>query len=415
MGLFSRLRSSNKMENANIGTRYEMVIDKGNGFYSWDGKLYKSDLIRSCIRPRAKAVGMAVAKHVRVSVNEDGQKDIKINPDVWMRFLLEERNPIMSGQMLQEKIANQLSLNNNAFILIIRDENGIPCELYPIPAAGVEAIYKNGELFLKFYYENGKNNTFPYTEIIHLRDDYFNNDVFGEMPGNALKDLMECVKITDQGLVRAVKNSGVINWLLKFRVNLDSEDIKENVKEFVQTFLETSSETFGAAGTDAKTDVERIEPRDYVPNALITESLRKRAYLFFNTNEKIVSGAYTEDEWNSYYNIAVSPVLTQMHREYTRKLFTRRQQGFGNSIEFESSNLYYASMSTKLQLTTLVDRAMMTPNEARQYFYLPPIEGGDTALLRKDTGTANQAGVDTEGQQEPENDINKDIKEGGDK
>ena len=415
MGLFSRLRSSNKMENANIGTRYEMVIDKGNGFYSWDGKLYKSDLIRSCIRPRAKAVGMAVAKHVRVSINEDGQKDIKINPDVWMRFLLEEPNPIMSGQMLQVKIANQLSLNNNAFILIIRDENGIPCELYPIPAAGVEAIYKNGELFLKFYYENGKNNTFPYTEIIHLRDDYFNNDVFGEMPGNALKDLMECVKITDQGLVRAVKNSGVINWLLKFRVNLDSEDIKENVKEFVQTFLETSSETFGAAGTDAKTDVERIEPRDYVPNALITESLRKRAYLFFNTNEKIVSGAYTEDEWNSYYNIAVSPVLTQMHREYTRKLFTRRQQGFGNSIEFESSNLYYASMSTKLQLTTLVDRAMMTPNEARQYFYLPPIEGGDTALLRKDTGTANQAGVDTEVQQEPENDINKDIKEGGDK
>ena len=415
MGLFSRLRSSNKMENANIGTRYEMVIDKGNGFYSWDGKLYKSDLIRSCIRPRAKAVGMAVAKHVRVSINEDGQNDIKINPDVWMRFLLEEPNPIMSGQMLQEKIANQLSLNNNAFILIIRDENGIPCELYPIPAAGVEAIYKNGELFLKFYYENGKNNTFPYTEIIHLRDDYFNNDVFGEMPGNALKDLMECVKITDQGLVRAVKNSGVINWLLKFRVNLDSEDIKENVKEFVQTFLETSSETFGAAGTDAKTDVERIEPRDYVPNALITESLRKRAYLFFNTNEKIVSGAYTEDEWNSYYNIAVSPVLTQMHREYTRKLFTRRQQGFGNSIEFESSNLYYASMSTKLQLTTLVDRAMMTPNEARQYFYLPPIEGGDTALLRKDTGTAKQAGVDTEVQQEPENDINKDIKEGGDK
>ena len=415
MGLFSRLRSSNKMENANIGTRYEMVIDKGNGFYSWDGKLYKSDLIRSCIRPRAKAVGMAVAKHVRVSINEDGQKDIKINPDVWMRFLLEEPNPIMSGQMLQEKIANQLSLNNNAFILIIRDENGIPCELYPIPCAGVEAIYKNGELFLKFYYENGKNNTFPYTEIIHLRDDYFNNDVFGEMPGNALKDLMECVKITDQGLVRAVKNSGVINWLLKFRVNLDTEDIKENVKEFVQTFLETSSETFGAAGTDAKTDVERIEPKDYVPNALITESLRKRAYLFFNTNEKIVSGAYTEDEWNSYYNIAVSPVLTQMHREYTRKLFTRRQQGFGNSIEFESSNLYYASMSTKLQLTTLVDRAMMTPNEARQYFYLPPIEGGDTALLRKDTGTANQAGVDTEGQQEPENDINKDIKEGGDK
>ena len=223
------------MKNASIGSRYEMVLDKGNGFYSWDGKLYKSDLVRSCIRPRAKAVGVALAKHIRTIELEDGTKDVKTNPDVWMKFLLEEPNPLMSGQMLQEKITNQLSLNNNAFVLIIRDTNGIPCELYPIPATGVEAIYNNGELFLKFYYENGKSNTFPYTEIIHLRDDFLSNDVFGEMPGAALTDLMECIKITDQGLVKAIKNSSVINWLLKFNVNLAPEDIKDNVKDFVTT------------------------------------------------------------------------------------------------------------------------------------------------------------------------------------
>ena len=382
------------MKNASIGSRYEMVLDKGNGFYSWDGKLYKSDLVRSCIRPRAKAVGVALAKHIRTIELEDGTKDVKTNPDVWMKFLLEEPNPLMSGQMLQEKITNQLSLNNNAFVLIIRDTNGIPCELYPIPATGVEAIYKNGELFLKFYYENGKSNTFPYTEIIHLRDDFLSNDVFGEMPGAALTDLMECIKITDQGLVKAIKNSSVINWLLKFNVNLAPEDIKDNVKDFVTTYLETSSDTFGAAGVDNKTDVTRIEPKDYVPNAMITESLRKRAYLFFNTNEKIVSGSFTEDEWNAYFNIAVSPLLTQMHNEYTRKLFTRRQRGFGNSIEFESSNLYYASMKTKLELAALVDRGTLTRNEVRQFFYLSPLPGGDIALIRKDTGTAADAGAD---------------------
>lgn len=370
-----------------------MVVDKGNGFYSWDGKLYKSDLVRSCIRPRAKAVGMAIAKHVRVTIdNVTKEKNIVINPDVYMRFLLEEPNPLMSGQMLQEKIANQYSLNNNAFILIVRDSNGLPIELYPIPCVGVDAIYNNGQLYLKFYYHNGKNNTFPYSEIIHLRDDFLSNDVFGERPGQALTDLMECVKITDQGLVRAVKNSGVIRWLLKFNSNLRKEDVKANVKNFVDTYLNTSTDLFGAAGVDTKTDVERVEPKDYVPNALITDSLRKRTYMFFNTNEKIVSGNYTEDEWNAYFNIAVSPLLTQMHNEYTRKLFTRKQRGFGNSIEFESSNLYYASMQTKLQLTSLIDRGTMTPNEVRQFFYLPPLPGGDVALLRKDTGTATEAG-----------------------
>lgn len=370
-----------------------MVVDKGNGFYSWDGKLYKSDLVRSCIRPRAKAVGMAIAKHVRVTIdNVTKEKNIVINPDVYMRFLLEEPNPLMSGQMLQEKIANQYSLNNNAFILIVRDSNGLPIELYPIPCVGVDAIYNNGQLYLKFYYHNGKNNTFPYSEIIHLRDDFLSNDVFGERPGQALTDLMECVKITDQGLVRAVKNSGVIRWLLKFNSNLRKEDVKANVKNFVDTYLDASTDLFGAAGVDTKTDVERVEPKDYVPNALITDSLRKRTYMFFNTNEKIVSGNYTEDDWNAYFNIAVSPLLTQMHNEYTRKLFTRKQRGFGNSIEFESSNLYYASMKTKLQLTSLIDRGTMTPNEVRQFFYLPPLPGGDVALLRKDTGTATEAG-----------------------
>ena len=44
-------------------------------------------------------------------------------------------------------------------------------------------------------------------------------------------------------------------------------------------------------------------------------------------------------------------------------------------------------MQTKLNLGTLVDRGILTPNEVREYFNLAPIDGGDIALLRKDTGT----------------------------
>lgn len=58
-----------------------------------------------------------------------------------MKMLLEEPNPFMTGQQLQEKLAIQLALNNNAFAAIIRDENGYPMQIYPVPAAGVEAFY----------------------------------------------------------------------------------------------------------------------------------------------------------------------------------------------------------------------------------------------------------------------------------
>lgn len=362
-----------------------MITDKGNGFYAWNGKLYESDIVRACIRPRVKAVGKLVAKHVRKDMN-----GIKINPEPYIRFLLEEPNPYMTGQMLQEKVINQLALNNNAFILIIRDEYGYPYELYPIPCLTVEAIYNlSGDLFLRFYFQNGKTGTFPYTEIIHLRDDYNNNDIFGEPPGKALTSLMDIVGTIDQGIVKAIKNSGVIRWLLKYNTSLRPEDLKRNVKEFTDNYLSVESETFGAAGVDSKADATRIEPKDFVPNAAQTDRTTQRIYSFFNTNEKIVQSNYNEDEWNSYFEARIEPDALQMSNEYTRKLFTRRERGFSNQIVFEASNLQFASLSTKLALVAMVDRGALTPNEWRATMNLAPIEGGDEPIRRLDTQVVN--------------------------
>ena len=96
-------------------TRYEMIVDKGNGFYTWNGNLYQSDIIRSCIRPKARAIGKLVPKHIRNSI-----EGFSVNPEPYIRFLLEDPNPYMSGQVLFEKVTTQLELNNNAFIYIHR-------------------------------------------------------------------------------------------------------------------------------------------------------------------------------------------------------------------------------------------------------------------------------------------------------
>ena len=113
----------------------------------------------------------------------------------------------------------------------------------------------------------------------------------------------------------------------------------------------------------------------------------QRIYSIFGTNDKIVQSKYTEDEWNAYYESQIEPIGINLSDEYTRKLFNRKQRSFGNSIIFESSNLQYASMSTKLGLVQFLDRGTMTPNEVRALFNYAPIDGGDVPLLRKDTGT----------------------------
>lgn len=393
MGFVSGVRGFvDGFRNAKVGARYQMVEDRGNGFYTWNGKMYQSDLVRACIKPKTKAIGKAVAKHIRKTVKADGTTDLKVNPETYIRFLLEDPNPLMSGQMLQEKVANQLALNSNAFILIIRDENGYPIELYPVPCVSAEAIYYNNELYLKFYYRNGKNGTFPYSDIIHIRDDYFDNDVFGEPPGKALADLMNCVGTIDQGLVKAIKNSGVVRWLLKYTNSMRPEDLKRNVKEFADTYLSVESDTFGAAGVDSKADIQRVEPKDYVPNAMIINNITQRVYAFFHVNDKIIHSNYNEDEWVSYYEQCIEPDIMQMSNEYTRKLFTRKERAFGNKIVFEADNLTYASMQTKLQMAALLDRGTFCNNEVREYFNKGPIPGGEIYLLRKDTGKLVEGG-----------------------
>lgn len=380
MGLIRKFfNKKNKSRSSRSGIE---IISGGGNFFSWGGELYQSDIVRACIRPKAKAVGKLTGKHVRES--DDG---LKINPDAYMRFLLEEPNPYMTGQMLQEKLAMQLALNNNAFALIVRDEYGYPSQIYPIPCRAVRrAFHKSGELFLDFLLSGGKELTAPYGDIIHLRQDFNNSDLFGDSPADVLVPLMEIVGTTDQGVVKAVKSSNAMKWILKYHQSgLRDEDLKGNVKKFVDNYLSIDADTGGAMGVDAKFDVEQIKPQSYVPEAEQMSGTVRRLYNFFNTNEKIVQSKYNENEWTSYYESEIEPFAMQLSGEYTRKLFSRRERGFGNKIIFEASNLQYAAMRTKLGLVSMVDRGSMTPNEWRRILNLGPIEGGDKPIRRLDT------------------------------
>ena len=132
--------------------------------------------------------------------------------------------------------------------------------------------------------------------------------------------MMEVIGTIDQGIIKAIKNSGMIRWLLTpdtciriylyslcgipymfpdqfpycfylrpqtrsdniwlltFSSSLRSEDIKEYVKNFVNDYLSIDSETWGAAGVDSKATATRIEPKDYVPNAVQTKETINRIY-----------------------------------------------------------------------------------------------------------------------------------------
>lgn len=383
MGFFDRFKNKSKAV-----SKFKMVTETGNGFYTWNGKIYHSDIVRACIRPKVKAVGKLVAKHIRNEYTKSGST-ISVNPEPYLKFLLEEPNEFMSMQKLLEKVTAQLCLNKNAFILIIRDDNGFPTELYPIPAITAEHRIINGESYLQFWFQNGNQYTFRYKDIIHLREDYNENDIFGTGIMESLAPLMEIVNTTDQGIVKAVRNSSVIKWLLKFAVAMRPEDLEKQAEQFAKNFMSVENGD-GVAAVDSKADAQQITPNDYVPNAAQLTNVTRRIYSFFNTNEKIIQSSFSEDEWNAYYEQEIEPVVIDLDNSFTLKLFSRKERSYGNRIEFGAFNLSTASMSTKLQLAQMVDRGAMTANEWRSTLGLPAIPGGDEVVRRLDTAPVEQ-------------------------
>lgn len=360
-------------------TRYQIVSEKGNGTFIYSGKIYQSDIVTACLAPYKKAVGKLSPLHVRKL-----KDNTEIFPEPYMRFLLEEPNTLLTMQKTLEKIVSPLILSGNAFILIVRDINGYPLELFPIPAVSAEAVYMNSELSLKFVYQNGKTYTHRYDDIIHLRTNMVENDLFGEPIMPSLSKLVNLVETIDKGMEKAIKNSNVIKWLIRFNSSMRPDDMEKQIKLFDETYMDVDK-GHSAVAHDIKSDVQQVNFQNYVPNFPITESIRQRIYSLLGVNEKIVQGTFNEDEWNSFYENSIEPIALDLQSEFTRKLFTRKERAFGNKIIFAANTLSCASLSTKLQFVSMVDRGAMVPNEWRDLFNYAPIENGDKPIRRLDT------------------------------
>jgi HK97 family phage portal protein len=395
MGFFTRIKNMIKDRNP-TETVVKLVRESGNGVYTWSGELLDSGDVRAMVRPFTQAAGKFDAKHIRETVEKDGKTDIKVNPEPYIRILLAEPNPIMTGVAFRQRLAWQYMLKNNAFAYIVRDANGFAIQMYPLEWTSVEALLdENRQLYLRFNLQTGKQAVISYEDVIHIPRDVGGNELFGRPNQKALETLMEVAEASDRSIIQAVKNGGAIKWLLKYTRGMKPEDLRTRAKEFAKSFLDTENTedgSIGVAATGADAEARQVEPHDYVQNAMVMSAVNKRLMAYFGTNEKIINSSYTEDEWNAYFENVIEPFAQAMAEEFTRKLFSRWERNRGNRITMDSTSLQYASMASKLNLVQMVDRGALTPNEWRQILNLSPIEGGDKPIRRLDTQVVKEGG-----------------------
>ena len=364
-------------------TQFKLLSSTTSSFSSFDGNIYNNDIVRSCIRPKTNAVGKLHPIHIRTDT-KTGERKYSPNPNI--KMLLRFPNQYMSMQKLLEKMMNQRELTNNAYAFIRKDALGNPLSIFPIPSTKVELLEKREDVFAQFTFRNGKKMTVPYCDVIHLRKDFNDSDFYGSDCSSVLNNVMNVIDTTDKGIIKSIKNSNVIKWLMKFKQVLRPEDKEMAVQEFTDNYLNIEkAETGNVATVDPRYDLEQVKDSNFVPNGDVIAKYERRLKNYFGVSDEIIQNNYNEEQWNAFYESEIEPIATELSDQLTFKLFTKNELENGNEIIFEASSLEFTSPKTKLNLKEMVDRGAMNVNEWRKVMNLPSTKNGDEFIRRLDT------------------------------
>ena len=130
-------------------------------------------------------------------------------------------------------------------------------------------------------------------------------------------------------------------------------------------------------------DIKQIDVKSYAVPAEESKFIKENVYDYFGTNEDVVQNKSYGDAFSAFYEGAVEPFAIQLSEVLTRMVFSQREEGYGSEIIFTSNRVQYMTNSDKLAVSKdLVDRGVLSINEAREIWQLEPIEGGDIHILR---------------------------------
>lgn len=363
------------------------VIEETQSFSAFTGDAYSNDIFREGVDAIARNAGKLKGSHVIKYKDHDREEgDCKIN-----RLLQVRPNPFMSAYDFIYKLVTRLYLYNNSFAYIDRDQRGNVVGLYPITASHVDLLSdQSGRLFCGFLLRSGRQIVLPYEDIIHLRrffndDDILGADNFAIVPG------LELAQTQNEGLVNGIKSGASIRGILKFTQIMSPEKLKAEKDAFISDYLEIGNDG-GVVATDQKMDYQPIESKPIVLNADQTKAIREKVFSYLGVTEAIVSSSYTEDQFSAFYESTIEPIATALSQEMTAKIFSEREQAFGNEIIFESGRLQFTSNSTKVNLIAqLVPLGLLTINQALEILNLPGVADGDRRLQALNMIDADQA------------------------
>lgn len=352
-----------------IEEQFKMFNSYESDFTTVGNNLYDSNIARECIDTIATHAAKLIPKHIQNSLSNNIQGDI----NYLVGF---QPNPIMTKFDFIYRLISMYYTDNNAFVYLDYDKDGMLIGLYPVLATQY-SLYETdtGMPLLQFRFINGQTYTLPYEQLIHLRRFYNRNDIYGEN-NKILNSPIETANTANEGIRNAIKLANNLRGIIKHtNAMLKDKDIKESRDNFVRDFINMGNGS-GIAALDAKSEFQELNLKPVLLDKDQLDQVNYNIFDYFRISENIVRSKFTSEEWNAFYESVIEPLAIQMSDAFTVKIFSKESIKKGHRIVFTANRLQYASLQDKINLLkTAGQLGMLKKDEGREIIDFEPLGG----------------------------------------
>lgn len=348
-------------------------------FMRFGKDVYESELVRAAVGARATHIGKLKVEMLGAA-RPALQSKLKHAPNqfqTWSQFLY--------------RLSTILDVNNTAFIVPVYDEYGEPSGIFAPAVERCEVVQYNGTPYLRYEFSWKEKAAIELAYCGIMTKYQYHSDFFGES-NKALLPTMDLISIQNQGIQEGVKSAASYRFMARVNNFTKAEDLAKERKRFTEENFSRDAKGGGLLlFPNTYTDLKQIEMKPWVIDDKQMQLIKSNVFEYFGVNEKILRNEAYGDAWTAFYEGAIEPFAIQFSEVMTKMLFTLREQTQGNRVQATANRLQYLSNSEKLNVSSqMLDRGIMSINDVREIWNLPPVEGGDVRIIRGEYWNADE-------------------------
>lgn len=386
MSLFDKIFGNRPKERGTYQGAFKMLNGYIPTFTSYGGSLYENELIRAAINARATHISK-LKVDLMGAARPAMQTKMKHAPNEYQTW----------GQFLY-RLSTILDIHNTAFICPVYDRFGEPSGIFaPLPER-CEIVQFSNTPYLRYKFRGEEAAAIELEYCGILTKFQYRDDFMGET-NHALYPTLDLIHIQNQGIKEGVKSAASYRFWAQLSNFTKAEDLAKERKRFTKENFSSEAEGGGMLlFPNTYTNINQVKTDPWIVDADEMNIIKSNVFEYFGVNEDVLENKAYGDAWSAFYEGAIEPFSIQFSDVMTKMLFTLREQSQGNRVMATANRLQYMTNKDKLDVSAqLLDRGIISINDAREIWNLPPVDGGDIRVIRGEYYNTNERLTENEG------------------